>query len=42
MKMKILKFKKIKIKLVVNKKDIEVPDHVFFGLIFGNNKGPFK
>ena len=36
---KILKFIKNN-KNVVDKKDIEVPDHVLFGLIFGKMRGP--
>ena len=36
---KILKFIKIKSK-VVKRKDIEVPDHVLLGLIFGIIRGP--
>ena len=39
--MKILKFIKTKSK-VVKKKDIEVPDHVLLGLIFGKIRGPRK
>ena len=38
---KILKFIKIKSK-VVKRKDIEVPDHVLLGLIFGIIRGPRK
>ena len=34
-----IKIQKIKSK-VVKKKDIEVPDHVLFGLIFGIIRGP--
>jgi hypothetical protein len=37
--MKTLKFIKIKSK-AVKKKDIEVPDHVLLGLIFGIIRGP--
>ena len=37
---KILKLNNIK-RTVVAIKDIDVPDHVFFGLIFGNMSGPF-
>ena len=39
--MKILKLK-INKRNVEAKKEIEVPDQVFFGLIFGKMRGPFN
>tara|TARA_A100001015_G_C14458970_1_gene507163 strand:- start:232 stop:366 length:135 start_codon:yes stop_codon:yes gene_type:complete len=39
--MKILKLKN-KRSDVVAIKEIDVPDHVFFGLIFGKMRGPLK
>ena len=37
---KILKLNNIK-RIVAAIKDMDVPDHVFFGLIFGKMRGPF-